>query len=410
MKRSIFTLLFITLIALGMSSATRTVQANTEGWDANIAVVFSTGGLGDQSFNDAANAGLLEARIAHNLTVATVEPKDVPAINTNLETFAQDSEKDLIIAIGFSSEGGVFLAAQAHPDRNFTLIDAVSNQTNVANIVFKEEQGSFLAGAMAALTTTTGKLGFLGGLDIPLINRFGSGFEQGARWVDPTITVAWAYSPDSSNPWGDLSGGKTVAETMIANGADVIFAAAGGTGLGVFNAAKDATDAGTKTYAIGVDSNQDHLKKGIVLTSMLKRVDVVVKAQIDAVVAKTWTNGTQSLGLAEGAVGITDMVHTQAEANAVCGTETRLEYANSFSAGIISGAIAINPLKQNATDYNTVAHPCGTPPATSSIVPTTVVTTQIVTSTETDEGGAPISMLPIAFAMFMTVFILRKRK
>ena len=266
MKRSIFTLLFIVLVGIGMSSSIRTTQANTQGYDAVVAVVFSTGGLGDQSFNDAANAGLLQARIAYNLSVSTVEPKDVPAINTNLMTFGADSENDLVIAIGFSSAEGVNSSARANTGTNFTLIDMVIDLPKVANIVFKEQEGSFLAGAMAALTTESDKLGFLGGLDIPLINRFGAGFEQGAKWINPDVTVTWAYSPDSSNPWGDLAGGKTVAQSMIDTGVDIIFAAAGGTGLGVFDAAKEATDAGSKTYAIGVDSNQDHLKKGIILT------------------------------------------------------------------------------------------------------------------------------------------------
>ncbi|MFV2016431.1 MAG: BMP family protein, partial [Candidatus Heimdallarchaeota archaeon] len=270
-------------------------------------------------------------------------------------------------------------------------------------------EGSFLAGAMAALTTESDKLGFLGGLDIPLINRFGAGFEQGAKWINPDVTVTWAYSPDSSNPWGDLSGGKTVAQSMIDTGVDIIFAAAGGTGLGVFDAAKEATDAGSKTYAIGVDSNQDHLKKGIVLTSMLKRVDVAVKTQIDAVVDGTWKSGFQSLGLAEEGVGITDMEFTQAEANAQCGTQTRLEYVNSLSPGIIDGSIFINDSKPVV--FNTTPHPCGTPPVSSSVEASTV--TSVVTSVSvsvSETGGVPIATLPIIFAIFATVFILRKRK
>ncbi|MCE7735994.1 MAG: BMP family ABC transporter substrate-binding protein [Candidatus Heimdallarchaeota archaeon] len=410
MKRSIFTLLFITLLAMGMSSAVRTAQANTQGYDAVVAVVFSTGGLGDQSFNDAANAGLLQARIQHNISVTTVEPKDVPAINTQLLNFGADSENDLVIAIGFSSAGGLNATALANPGTDFTLIDSVVPLPNVANIVFKEQEGSFLAGAMAALTTESNKLGFLGGLDIPLINRFGSGFEQGAKWINPAITVTWAYSPDAANPWGDLAGGKTVAQSMIDTGVDIIFSAAGGTGLGVFDAAQEATDAGSKTYAIGVDSNQDHLKKGTVLTSMLKRVDVAVKSQIDAKVDGTWDNGTQVLGLEEGGVSITEMEHTQAEANAVCGTTTRLAYVNSLSPGIIDGSIYINESRIVVdAEFNSVAHPCGAAPTTTSEEPTTV--TSVITSVSvSEEGGVPISIIPITFSLFATVFILRKRK
>lgn len=408
MKRSIFTLLFITLLAMGMSSAVRNAQANTQGYDAVVAVVFSTGGLGDQSFNDAANAGLLQARIAYNMSVTTVEPKDVTSIDTSLGVFGAEEENDLVIAIGFSSATGLNKSALDNPDTDFTLIDAVVDLPNVANIVFKEQEGSFLAGAMAALTTESNKLGFLGGLDIPLINRFGSGFEQGAKWINPAITVTWAYSPDAANPWGDLAGGKIVAQSMIDTGIDIIFSAAGGTGLGVFDAAKEATDAGSKTYAIGVDSNQDHLKKGIVLTSMLKRVDVAVFSQIKAIVDGTWENGTQVLGLAAGGVGITDMEHTQDEANAVCGTVTRLEYVNSLSPGIIDGSIYINESRiVDDTEFNSVAHPCGDAPTTEDPTTVTVTTTSVSVS---EEGGVPIAILPIIFSLFATVFILRKRK
>lgn len=379
--RKINIIFSLILLGIGMSNSSIIVSGNTQGWDANIAVVFSTGGLGDQSYNDMANTGLLEARIAHNLSVSTVEPRDIPAINTNIETFAQDSEKDLIVAIGFSAASGINLAATAHPERNFILVDAVIDLPNVASITFKEHEGSFLVGAMAALTTNSNKLGFLGGMDIPLINRFGSGFEQGARWINPDITFAWAYSPDSANPWGDLAGGKVVAETMIANGIDIIFAAAGGTGLGVFEAAKEATDAGTKTYAIGVDSNQDHLKKGIVLTSMMKRVDIAVKSQIDSVVDGSWDNGTISLGLAEGGVGITPMEYTQSEANSVCGSSTRLEYVNSLAEFIIDGSIPIDETRQILQDRNKIPHGCLYATETQTVI--TETKTEVVTEVAT---------------------------
>lgn len=177
------------LLGIGMSNSSIIVSGNTEGWDANIAVVFSTGGLGDQSFNDMANSGLLQARIVHNLSVSTFEPNDIPTLNTAIETFAQDSEKDLIIAVGFSAENGIRSSAANHPEQDFTILDSSIKLPNVASVTFREQEGSFLAGAMAALTSTSGKLGFLGGIDIPLINRFGSGFEQGAHWINPSVTV-----------------------------------------------------------------------------------------------------------------------------------------------------------------------------------------------------------------------------
>lgn len=157
------------------------------------------------------------------------------------------------------------------------------------------------------------------------------------------------------NPWNDPAGGKTVAETMIAAGVDIIYAAAGVTGLGVFDAAKGASDAGSKTYAIGVDSNQDHLNKGIVLTSTMKRMDVAVETQIDMIVDGSWSGEQFNLGLAEGAVGITPMEFTQAEATSPCGSTTRLNYVNSLAPFIIGGGIQIDEDRlQSPSTYNTI--------------------------------------------------------
>jgi len=281
-----------------------------------VAVVYSTGGLGDNSFNDAAKAGITAALATHgdSLTVdeACTSGCDVAAISAALSAYGEDDSYDLVIGIGFSAADGVNTAALLNKT-NFMIIDSVVDLDNVASVTFKEHEGSFLAGALAAMVTTTKKLGFLGGLDIPLINKFGAGFEHGAKYIDSTITVTVAYSPDPNNPWGDLAGGKQVAETMMDAGADVVYAAAGGTGLGVFDAVSAANNAstdGAKFYGVGVDSNQDGLSEGNVLTSMLKRVDVAVETQIAAVVGGTWAAGVTELGLAEGGVGITDMEFT----------------------------------------------------------------------------------------------------
>ena len=281
-----------------------------------VAIVYSTGGLGDNSFNDAAKAGLDAAKETHGDALEVKEACEssctVADITTQLAALEAEGVYDLIIGIGFSAGDGVTAAANGS-STNFMIIDSVVDLPNVASVTFKEHEGSFLAGALAAMVTTTKKLGFLGGLDIPLINKFGAGFEHGAKYIDSTITVTVAYSPDPNNPWGDLAGGKQVAETMIEAGADVVYAAAGGTGLGVFDAVSAANNAstdGAKFYGVGVDSNQDGLSEGNVLTSMLKRVDVAVETQIDAVVGGTWAAGVTELGLAEGGVGITDMEFT----------------------------------------------------------------------------------------------------
>jgi len=174
MNKKFFTILATSLLFVSILASISPVTSETlvGASDVKIAVVFSTGGLGDKSFNDAANLGLQNAITKYNLTsnqYATTEPTDVAEINTAIETYAADGSYDLIIAIGFSSAGGVNESALAHTDQKFMIVDSVVDLPNVASVTFKEHEGSFLAGAMAAMVSQTGTLGFLGGLDIPLI-------------------------------------------------------------------------------------------------------------------------------------------------------------------------------------------------------------------------------------------------
>ncbi len=318
--------------------------------NANIAIVFSTGGLGDLSFNDAANAGKIKAETDFTgINVDTAEPASQAEINSAIESFASSTEidYDLIIGIGFTATDGINASATLHPDKNFMIVDSVVPLSNVANVIFAEHEGSFLAGAMAAMVSTTEDIGFLGGLDITLINKFLAGYAQGARYINPDINIRVAYSPDPSNPWGDLAGGQNVANSFIELGSDVIYAAAGGTGLGVMAAAKEKSTADKKIYAIGVDSNQDYIEKGYVLTSMINRVDVAVYNQIKAVVDGTWAGNGDSaplvLDLAADGVGITDMEFTQTEANAdYNSTTTRMEKVDEIKADIIAGKITVD--------------------------------------------------------------------
>ena len=314
-----------------------------------VAIVYSTGGLGDNSFNDAAKAGLDAAKATHGDALEVKEACEssctVADITTQLAALEAEGVYDLIIGIGFSAGDGVTAAANGS-STNFMIIDSVVDLPNVASVTFKEHEGSFLAGALAAMVTTTKKLGFLGGLDIPLINKFGAGFEHGAKYIDSTITVTVSYSPDPNNPWGDLAGGKQVAETMIEAGADIVYAAAGGTGLGVFDAVSAANNAstdGAKFYGVGVDSNQDGLSEGNVLTSMLKRVDVAVETQIDAVVGGTWAAGVTELGLAEDGVGITDMAFTNDAKTADHDGDGTSNYdeVSALKAEIVAGNIVV---------------------------------------------------------------------
>ncbi|MCH8908660.1 MAG: BMP family ABC transporter substrate-binding protein [Candidatus Heimdallarchaeota archaeon] len=399
MKRKLLTIFLVFAMTLGNSGLIKTGSAASHE-AISVAVVFSTGGLGDLSFNDMANEGLQNALATHgtSLTSVSFEPEDVPEINAQIETYAASGDHALIIAVGFSSTDGVNASALAHTDQQFAIIDSVVGLPNVADVVFQEHEGSFLAGAIAGMVTQSNKLGFLGGLDIPLINKFRAGYEQGALYINPAITFEATYSPDPANPWGDLAGGKNVAEGMIENGADIIFAAAGGTGIGVMDAAEEALKNDQLAFAIGVDSNQDHLREGVVLTSMIKRVDTAVELLIaDAVSTAHAMAGTiTSLGLEVDGVGISDMEFTRSIGDAACSSSASiLQTAAAIKASIIAGDIIVD----DTLDYtpNTVAHPC------SETLDTDVLDDYY-------QSESPLPVVPIFFGFALMALIVRRRK
>jgi basic membrane protein A len=196
------------------------------------------------------------------------------------------------VGVGFSQGSPMEKVAKEFPKLNFTIIDFVVNLPNVESVVFREHEGSFLVGMMAAMASKTGKVGFVGGMDVPLIRKFQCGYEQGAKYANPKIEVQANMTGTTPTAWNDPARGGELAKAQFAKGADVIFAAAGGTGVGVYQAAKDAGK-----LAIGVDSNQNHLHPGTMLTSMVKRVDVAVANSF-----KQHKPGVTSLGLKEGGV------------------------------------------------------------------------------------------------------------
>ncbi len=389
-RKALYTLLLLFMMTIASGSLFATEAQNT-GAGISVAIVYSTGGLGDQSFNDAAFAGKERAEAKYpDLVVEQVEPETVTEINQFIESFANNGTFDLIIAIGFSAADGVNASAVAHPNQKFMIVDSVVDQPNVASITFKEHEGSFLVGAMAAMTTQTGKLGFLGGLDIPLINKFRYGYEQGAKYIDPSVSVSVAYSPNPENPWGDLAGGESVAEGFLDQGIDIIYAAAGGTGLGVFEAV--AKKEKGEAYAIGVDSNQDHLKPGYILSSMIKKVDVAVETQIDAIVAGTWTAGAQELGLKEDGVDISPMNHTQAERDTLYANgKTRFEIVQDIKQAIINGTITVS-LDSVPTDMK--QYPINT----------------LHFTRKGTEDAVPLPIAPLIVALMVATVLIRKKK
>jgi basic membrane protein A len=261
------------------------------------AVVFDMGGKFDKSFNEAAYTGAerfkKDTGIAYREFEVTNEAQREQALRNMARRGAQ-----IVIGIGFAQASGIEKVAREFSTTKFVIIDGVVDRPNVQSIVFKEHEGSFLVGMAAAMASKTGKIGFVGGMDIPLIRKFALGYEEGARYVNPRIEIFQNMTGTTPAAWNDPTRGGELARSQFDRGADVVYAAAGATGLGVFQAAKD-----TGRLAIGVDSNQNHLQPGTVLTSMIKRVDLAVYEALTTARQGTWKAGRRAIGLAENGVG-----------------------------------------------------------------------------------------------------------
>jgi basic membrane protein A len=276
--------------------------------DIKVGMAYDVGGRGDQSFNDSAAAGLDKAKEDFGITADESEATDGEAESAREErlvTFAE-AGYDPIIAVGFAYAESVGKVAEQYPDTHFAIIDdsTLADVPNVASLVFAEEQGSFLVGAAAALKSQAKHVGFIGGVQVPLIEKFQAGYEAGVKAVDPSIKVDVTYltQPPDFSGFGDPAKGKTAAQGMYDNGADIVYAAAGGSGGGVFEAAKDAG-----TLAIGVDSDQyntaDPSVKDVIMTSMLKNVNVAVYEYLKQVVDGTFPTGVTTYDLKVDGVG-----------------------------------------------------------------------------------------------------------
>ncbi len=276
----------------------------------NIGLVYDIGGRGDQSFNDAAAAGL--DRAAAELSVGTSEASANEDGTNREELLALQASEgaNLVIGVGFLFAEPMANVASEFPETNFAIVDSTVDASNVAGLIFAEEQGSFLVGVAAALKTQTDTVGFIGGVNIPLIHAFEAGFLAGVQAVDPDITIITQYvtEPPDFAGFNDPAAGRVISQSMFEQGADVIYHAAGGTGGGLFQAAKDYSEANdTHVWAIGVDSDQ-YLTSGedfrpYILTSMLKRVDVAVYNTIKAVQDGTFNAGPQVFDLSVDGVG-----------------------------------------------------------------------------------------------------------
>jgi basic membrane protein A len=283
--RLVAVLLGLVLVAAACSSNDdkgSTSSSSTARSSVKVGLVYDVGGRGDQSFNDAAFRGLTQAKDDLGVSVQDLEPSKGGQYREELLRTLADQGYPFIIGVGFNFSGPMTNVAKDYPKVRFAIIDDDSaTGPNITNLLFSEEQGSYLIGAVAAMTSTTGKIGFVGGVHAPLIKKFEAGYVAGAKKINPNISVDVKYIQETDNSgFNDPASAKEIANAMYQGGEDVVYHAAGGSGAGVFEAAKDWSASHTKVWAVGVDSDQyktaDPSVRSFILTSMLKRVDVAV--------------------------------------------------------------------------------------------------------------------------------------
>jgi basic membrane protein A len=276
----------------------------------SVAVVFGRGGLGDESFNDAAFRGLEMANEELGVEFDYAEPQAVAEFEPLLTQFAAQGQYDLIVSIGFEQGDALGAVAQEFPDQNFAIIDTVVDQPNVASYTYAEQERGFLMGAAAALVTQNdayemtndaGQVAVIGGVQSPLIDANIAGYIAGAKYINEDVSVAHGYV----GSWADPARGKEIAISMIENGADVVWGAAGRSGLGVLDAAMERG-----VYGIGADSDQGSVAPGHVLTNGMKFVDETMFIAIETTLAGDFEGGVNTLGVEEGALGYTESLLT----------------------------------------------------------------------------------------------------
>ena len=263
-----------------------------------VALIYDSGGKFDKSFNESAYNAAEKFKADTGNDYMEFEAANNAQIEQGLRKLAQRGA-NVIVAMGFAMADAVAAVSAEYPETNFTIVDVNWLQgDNLQQIVFKEHEGSFLVGMIAAMKSKSGTVGFVGGMDIPLIRKFHGGYEQGAKYINPDINVLMNMTGTTPEAWNNPTKGAELTKAQIDKGADVIYQAAGGTGIGVLQAAADAG-----VYGIGVDANQNYMHPGSVLTSMLKRVDVAVYNAFKTTMDGTYETGVFTLGLAEDGVG-----------------------------------------------------------------------------------------------------------
>jgi basic membrane protein A len=300
---------------------------------AQPAIIFELGGKHDKSFGQAAWEGAERWKKATGKPYLEFEITNAAQREQAARRFAQKGANP-IVGVGFPQASSIEAVARDFPSTRFAIVDRVVALPNVQSFVYREHEGAFLAGLLAALASKTGKLGFVGGQDIPLVRKVLCGYEQGARYANPKVQVVSAMTGTTNAAWTDPARGAELARTQAAQGVDVVFAAAGTTGLGVLQAAADLGLLG-----IGVDSNQNGLHPGHMLTSLLKRTDVAVEQAFRGV-----QPGITALGLKEGGLDLAFDEH-----NAKLVSAAMRQKVDAATADIVAGRIAVIDYTVNKT-------------------------------------------------------------
>ena len=299
--------------------------------DFKPAVVYDIAGKNDKSFNESVFNGATRFMNDTGIAVTELEPTNAAQVEQTLKKLAQRGYEP-IVAVGFGMSNAVAAASEAYPDTKFTLIDGWVMAPNVQVVLYKEHEGSFLVGVLAAMNSQTGTVGFVGGMDIPLISRFECGYKQGVAYQDSSMKVLANMTGSTPAAFGNPSKGGELTRSQVEAGADVVYAAAGGTGIGVYQTAADMG-----VLAIGVDDNQNYMQPGTMLTSMFKLVGDAAYDSYEAAMNGTWDPALRVLGLAENGVGWAldeynrDMISAEMEAR-----------VNEVRDSIISGDIVVH--------------------------------------------------------------------
>ena len=319
----------LTQFSLTIAAVFLTAQASAA--TPKLGVVYDAGGKFDKSFNESMFNGAEKFKAETGIEYRDFEPTGDTQGEQAIRNFASKGFNP-IVAVSFAWTSAIEKVATEFPDTKFVIVDATVDLPNVRSVVYKEEEGSYLVGVLAGMASKTGKVGFVGGMDIPLIRKFECGYEQGARAAKADIEVFQNMTGTTGAAWNDPVRGGELTKNQIDQGADVIYAAAGATGLGVLQTAAD-----NGKLSIGVDSNQNHLHPGSVLTSMVKRVDLAVyNAYADAKNDK-FTAGTQALGVKEDGVA-----YALDDNNAKLITEEMKAAVEKAKADIIAGTIKVH--------------------------------------------------------------------